>query len=55
MVEEICFVMIEWYLNGCVAHRNIKGVTKDQQYAFDWSLETPDEFTNREVQTVPFI
>ena len=50
-----CFVLIEWYLNGCDAQMRISGVTLDQQYAYTWLRATTDEFIQRETRQVPFI
>lgn len=53
----MCYVLIENYLNGCVAVRKIISVTLNQQESYDWLQETPlfyPEFTNREVLQVPF-
>lgn len=52
-----CFVLIENYLNGCIAVRRIVSVTLNQQEAYDWLQATPPlmpQFINREVQQVPF-
>lgn len=52
---EYCYVLIEWYLNGCNAQRFIRGVTLDQTYAYTWQQAAPPEFTTREAQQVPLL
>lgn len=47
--------MIEYYLQGCRAAINIRQVTLDQQFAYNWSLEDTEDFVTREVKEVPFI
>ena len=52
-----CYVLIENYLNGCIAARKIISVTLNQQESYDWLRATPvfyPEFINREVLQVPF-
>lgn len=50
-----CYVMIEYYLQGCRAAIVVTKVTLDQQYAYNWRIQEIDEFITREVKQVPFI
>jgi len=50
-----CYVMIEYYLQGCRAAITVKQVSLDQQFAYNWSLQETEEFITREVKQVPFI
>jgi hypothetical protein len=51
----MCFVLIEWYLNGCNAQRRIVAVTLDQTYAYQWQQASVEIFITREALAVPFI
>jgi hypothetical protein len=54
--NNLAFVMIEYYINGCIVRQKIVSVTQDQQLAYDWKMEQPvEEFINKEVLTVPAI
>lgn len=54
-MNEHAFVLIEDIQLGCRVAIDIVGVTLDQQYAYDWSLEPTDEFKTRRVEIAQFL
>lgn len=52
-----CYVLIENFLDGCIARRNIVSVTLNQQEAYNWVTTVPEFYPDqivREVQQKPF-
>lgn len=47
------YVLIEYYLEGCNAAINVRGVTMSQQVAYDWQMVPQNEFITREAKAVP--
>lgn len=51
----MAFVLVEWYINGCDAKFVVRGVTSDQQTAYNWYSEQVPEFVQRQIQNAPFL
>lgn len=49
-----CYVLTEYYLQGCQAAFKVVGVTLDQQYSYDWLKSPAPEFVSRRVEQVIF-
>ena len=55
-MQEYCYVLIEYYLQGCRAGVQVVAVTMDQTYAYQWQQAGAlDEFTTREAKQVPLL
>ena len=54
-MAELCFVLIESVQVGCRVEAMICGVTKDQQYAYNWQQSIPEFASGREARQVPLV
>lgn len=54
-MDEMYFVLVEWVLQGCDVKFYVKGVTADQQYAYDWLNENVPIEIQRQVKNAPLM